>query len=114
MTLSDNKSEHEKHVLTKKSRDELRPQDVIQMLQDGNQRFVDNKLIDWDYRHEQEDTSGAQYPAAIVLGCIDSRVPAEILFNLRIGDIFNISFIQYYHHIDRHLIQESHQLSFRY
>jgi len=89
MTLSDNKSEHEKHVLTKKSRDELRPQDVIQMLQDGNQRFVDNKLIDWDYRHEQEDTSGAQYPAAIVLGCIDSRVPAEILFNLRIGDIFN-------------------------
>jgi len=88
-SFSDIQSEHDKHVLTERSRDELSPQDVIKLLQDGNQRFVDGRLIDWNYRHEQEDTSGAQYPAAIVLGCIDSRVPAEILFNLRIGDIFN-------------------------
>jgi len=80
---------HNIHVLSEESRDELSPQDVIKMLQDGNQRFVDDKLIDWDYRHQQEDTSGGQYPAAIILGCIDSRVPSEILFNVRIGDIFN-------------------------
>lgn len=85
----ENKSDHESHVLTSKSQADLSPRGVVKMLQDGNQRFVDGKLIDWDYRHEQQDTSTAQYPAAIVLGCIDSRAPAEILFNLRIGDIFN-------------------------
>jgi len=88
-SMADNKSEHEQHVLTKKSQAELSPKDVIKLLQEGNQRFVDGNLIDWDYRHEQSDTSEGQYPAAIVLGCIDSRAPAEIIFNLRIGDIFN-------------------------
>lgn len=89
MTNKSLSDKHNMHVLTEQGRDELSPQDVIKMLQDGNQRFVDDRLIDWDYRHQQEDTSGGQYPAAIVLGCIDSRVPSEILFNVRIGDIFN-------------------------
>ncbi len=86
---SDNKSEHEGHVLTEQGRAELSPQDVIRLLQEGNQRFVNGESIDWDYRHEQVDTSSGQYPGAIVLGCIDSRAPAEIIFNLRVGDIFN-------------------------
>jgi len=86
---SDNKPEHERHVLTEQRRAELSPRDMIRLLQEGNQRFVDGEWIDWDYRHEQVDTSAGQYPGAIVLGCIDSRAPAEIVFNLRIGDIFN-------------------------
>lgn len=88
-TRSESKPEHDRHVLTERSRAELSPQDVIRLLQDGNQRFVDGESIDWDYRHEQVDTSVGQYPGAIILGCIDSRAPAEIIFNLRIGDIFN-------------------------
>ena len=86
---SDNKPKREQHVLTEERRAELNPQDMIQILQEGNQRFVDGEWIDWDYRHEQVETSGGQYPGAIVLGCIDSRAPAEIIFNLHIGDIFN-------------------------
>jgi len=62
---------------------------MILILQEGNQRFVSGEWIDWDYRHEQKDTSAGQSPGAIILGCIDSRAPAEIIFNLRIGDIFN-------------------------
>ena len=85
----DNKPGHESHVLTEQSRAELSPRDMIRLLQEGNQRFVDGEWIDWDYRHEQADTSAGQYPGAIILGCIDSRAPAEIIFNLRIGDIFN-------------------------
>ncbi len=84
---SDNK--REQHVMTEERRAELSPQDMRHLLQEGNQRFVDGDWIDWDFRHEQADTAAGQYPGAIVLGCIDSRAPAEIIFNLRIGDIFN-------------------------
>jgi len=86
---SDDDPERDEHVLTEKKRAELSPSDMIRLLEEGNKRFVDGKPIDWDYRHEQADTSGGQYPGAIVLGCIDSRVPTEIVFNLRIGDVFN-------------------------
>ena len=85
----DDKPGHDLHVLTELSRAGLSPRDMIRILQEGNQRFVDGEWIDWDYRHEQVDTSAGQYPGAIILGCIDSRAPAEIIFNLRIGDIFN-------------------------
>jgi carbonic anhydrase len=86
---SDNKPKREQHVLTEERRAELSPQDMIQILQKNNQSFVDDEWIDWDFRHEQVETSGGQYPGAIVLSCIDSRAPAEIIFNLGIGDIFN-------------------------
>lgn len=82
-------NKRKRHVLTEESRAELSPQDMIALLEEGNQRFVDGEWIDWDFRHEQVDTAAGQYPGAIVLGCIDSRAPAEIIFNLRIGDIFN-------------------------
>jgi len=85
----DNDPEREQHVLTEKKRDELSPRDMIRLLQEGNKRFVDGESIDWDYGHEQEDTSSGQYHGAIVLGCIESRGPAEITINLRIGDVFN-------------------------
>ena len=83
-----NETEHDEHVLTEESRALLTPEDMIELLREGNQRFAGGKWIEWDFRHEQKDTAGGQYPGAIVLGCIDSRVPAEIIFNLRIGDVF--------------------------
>lgn len=87
---SDNKpGKRPQHVLTEERRAELSPQDMIQILQNGNQSFVDGEWIDWDFRHEQVETAAGQYPGAIVLSCIDFRAPAEIIFNLGIGDIFN-------------------------
>lgn len=63
--------------------------DAIQALIDGNQRFVDNNFSNKYYTQHIEATSGGQYPFAAVLSCIDSRVPAEIVFDQGIGDIFS-------------------------
>jgi len=79
----------ERHVLTEELRAELTPQDMIRLLGEGNQAFATGEWIDWDFRHEQVKTAAGQYPGAIILSCIDSRAPAEIIFNLGIGDIFN-------------------------
>jgi carbonic anhydrase len=76
-------------ALTQKTRDELTPNKVIEKAKEGNRRYLDGKLVRRDFLAEQKATSEGQYPAAIVLGCIDSRGPAEIIFNLGIGDIFN-------------------------
>lgn len=67
----------------------MTPQDALQMLKDGNKRFVSNTLLKRDYSRQAAETAKGQYPFAIVLGCIDSRSPAEIIFDQGIGDIFN-------------------------
>lgn len=65
------------------------PAQVIQILKDGNARFVGNKNLNKDAHAQVKATGGGQFPLAAVLGCIDSRVPAEQIFDLGIGDIFN-------------------------
>jgi len=75
--------------LTKEERDRMSPAEVIQELKNGNERFRAGKLASRDYLAEQRATAKGQYPAAVVLGCIDSRVPAEIVFDVGIGDTFN-------------------------
>ncbi len=59
------------------------------MLQDGNARFVNNKMLPRDLHQQIEDTATGQYPFAAVVSCIDSRIPTEIVFDQGIGDIFN-------------------------
>lgn len=63
---------------------------ILDRLKQGNQRFIDNKFKNHDYHAQIKDTANGQYPFAAVLGCIDSRVPAEILFDQGIGDIFSV------------------------
>ncbi len=63
--------------------------ELIQRLKDGNERFVAKKMSGHNYMEQVAATSGGQKPFAAVLGCIDSRVPAEIVFDQGIGDIFN-------------------------
>ena len=63
---------------------------ILQRLKDGNKRFVDNKLNDQNYKEQIKETANGQFPFAAVLGCIDSRVPAEIVFDQGIGDLFNV------------------------
>lgn len=74
---------------TKETQGAMTPQSAIQALKDGNKRFLDNKPVHRDLLGQVNDTQSGQYPYAIVLSCVDSRVPAEIVFDQGIGDIFS-------------------------
>jgi carbonic anhydrase len=65
------------------------PEQAVAALKDGNARFVDNGSYNRDLLAQVETTAGGQEPFAIVLGCIDSRVPPELVFDQGIGDIFS-------------------------
>lgn len=75
--------------LTKEQRDRLTPAQVIEELKKGNERFRSGKMIARDYLGQKRSTAAGQYPAAVVLGCVDSRAPAEIIFDTGIGDTFS-------------------------
>jgi len=76
-------------ALTKAERDRMTPQQVIDDLKKGNERFRAGTTISRDYREQQRSSAAGQFPAAVTLGCIDSRAPAEILFDAGIGDMFS-------------------------
>jgi carbonic anhydrase len=75
--------------LTKDQRDRLTPEQVLDELKKGNERFRTGQMVLRDYRDQQRTSAAGQFPAAAVLGCIDSRAPAEIIFDAGIGDTFN-------------------------
>jgi len=66
----------------------MTPEQVIDELKKGNERFRAGKMIARDYLAEKRASATGQYPAAVLLGCLDSRVPAEIVFDTGIGDTF--------------------------
>jgi carbonic anhydrase len=74
--------------LSKAERDSMSPSSVIAELKKGNERFKSGKMVRRDYLAEQKSSARGQYPAAVILGCVDSRVPAEIVFDTGIGDTF--------------------------
>lgn len=76
-------------ALTKEARDKLTADQIIAKWKDGNRRFREGQKIQRDFLAEQRATSSGQFPAGVLLSCIDSRAPAEILFNLGMGDVFN-------------------------
>lgn len=65
------------------------PDEVLNILIEGNKRFVEEKGIKRDFPSQVKATSTGQFPLAVVLSCIDSRVPCEIVFDQGIGDIFS-------------------------
>ncbi|MGI8892821.1 MAG: carbonic anhydrase family protein [Bacteroidia bacterium] len=75
--------------LTVELRDAMTPEQVLQAFKDGNKRFVDGDLRYRKFTTEISETAITQNPYAIVLSCIDSRAPAETIFDKRLGDIFN-------------------------
>jgi len=75
--------------LTKERRDRMTPAQVIDELKKGNERFRAGKMLPHDYRDQQRSSAAGQFPAAVVLGCVDSRAPAEVIFDVGIGDTFN-------------------------
>jgi carbonic anhydrase len=75
-------------VMTKELRDKLSPDSIIAMLKTGNQMFSSHQLTVKDNRLRISVTAKGQYPMAVVLSCLDSRVPVEEVFNQGIGDLF--------------------------
>lgn len=75
-------------VLTREEQDKLTPDEVIKMLKQGNRNFVSDTLTSRDHSMQVRAATNGQYPIAIVLSCVDSRVPVEDVFDRGIGDIF--------------------------
>lgn len=87
-TLGCSQRANEGRVLTKDTQQSLTPDQVIEELRAGNERFVRGSMIKRDYLAQVEATASGQYPKAAVLSCVDSRVPVELVFDQGIGDIF--------------------------
>src|ERR1700756_3811072 len=77
-------------VQTKESQAAMTPAKALTALKDGNKRFIAGKSIQKDLPAKVKATKDGQYPFAAVLSCMDSRVPAEIVFDQSIGDLFSI------------------------
>lgn len=75
-------------VLTKEEQDALTPDMVIQSLNEGNGRFMRNDLTARNHSEQVRKSVTAQFPKAIVLSCVDSRIPVEDVFDRGIGDVF--------------------------
>jgi len=67
----------------------MSPDDALQELKAGNERFLSQNMRNCDLLSQVRATAGGQFPYAVVVGCIDSRVPPELVFDQRIGDIFS-------------------------
>jgi len=76
-------------ALTKAQREKLTADDIIALMKKGNQRFRLGQESPHNYLAQQKATAKGQYPAAVILSCIDSRAPAETIMDLGIGDCFN-------------------------
>ena len=76
-------------ALTKAQRDKMTPSDIIAVAKRGNERFRSGVRKNRNYLNEQKASAPGQYPAAVLLSCIDSRAPAEVIMDLGLGDIFN-------------------------
>ncbi|TCK69035.1 carbonic anhydrase [Winogradskyella wandonensis] len=75
-------------VLTAEEQADMTPDEIIGRLKKGNENFMRNNLTRRDHSAQRVDAMLGQYPKAIVLSCVDSRVPVEDVFDLGIGDIF--------------------------
>ncbi len=76
-------------VQTKESQTAMTPQSALVELRDGNARFVAGKPLNRDFPEQVKATASGQYPFAVVLSCLDSRQPIEIVLDQGIGDIFS-------------------------
>ena len=75
---------------TKQIQENLTPLNAHNILVEGNIRFTSNLMIQRNLQNQVFETSKGQYPFAVILSCIDSRVPVELVFDQGIGDVFSI------------------------
>ncbi len=69
---------------------DMTPADALQLLKEGNFRFINNMRYNRDLLERVNETKDGQFPFAAILSCMDSRAPAEIVFDQGLGDIFSI------------------------
>lgn len=77
-------------TISKKDQHNITPDQAIDLLHKGNQRFVQNLRFNRNLLQQVNETAEGQYPFAAILSCIDSRTPAELIFDQGLGDIFSI------------------------
>lgn len=77
-------------TLTKEMQAAITPAMALELLKEGNKRFVNNLKINRNLLQQVNETSDGQYPFAVMLSCIDSRTSAELIFDQGLGDIFSI------------------------
>ncbi|MDQ1921447.1 bifunctional SulP family inorganic anion transporter/carbonic anhydrase [Massilia pseudoviolaceinigra] len=77
-------------VLDKETQKRLRPEEVLQLLRDGNQRFFEGRCTEKYYHHQVGATAASQHPMAVVVNCIDSRTSPELIFDAGLGDLLTI------------------------
>ncbi|HEV7620108.1 MAG TPA: carbonic anhydrase family protein [Flavisolibacter sp.] len=75
---------------TKETLDRLTPTHALELLKEGNKRFVNNIKAHRNLLQQVNETSEGQFPFAAILSCIDSRTSAELIFDQGLGDIFSI------------------------
>jgi len=89
-TVSSNSFSQSKYVTqTKESMSEMTPAAALEILKNGNKRFLDGDMLHRNMNEQVIHTSSGQYPFAVILGCLDSRVSSELIFDQGIGDVFN-------------------------
>lgn len=77
-------------TLTKEMQSAITPEMAIELLEEGNKRFVNNLKVNRNLLQQANETSDGQHPFAIILSCIDSRTSAELIFDQGLGDVFSI------------------------
>jgi carbonic anhydrase len=89
LTLSGRTLAAEIPAMSKESQRNMTPEQALSALKEGNERFISGKMRQRNLMAQVRATAAGQYPFAVVLGCIDSRVPPELVFDQGIGDIFS-------------------------
>lgn len=78
------------NVLDKKTQQQLTPDKILNLLKAGNNRFINGKWSKKEFKHQVDATSSGQYPMAVILSCIDSRITPEMVFDSNLGDLISI------------------------
>ena len=77
-------------TLTKELQDAITPVLALDILKEGNKRFVNNLKVNRNLLQQANDTSDGQHPFAVILSCIDSRTSVELIFDQGLGDVFSV------------------------
>ncbi|MEK7433451.1 MAG: carbonic anhydrase family protein [Cyanobacteriota bacterium] len=77
-------------TLNKEMQDAITPLMALELLKEGNKRFVNNLKFNRNLLAQANETSDGQHPMAVILSCIDSRTSAELIFDQGLGDIFSV------------------------
>jgi carbonic anhydrase len=77
-------------TISKEMQANIAPRKALEILKEGNKRFVNNIQLNRDLLQQMNETRDGQFPFAVILSCIDSRTSAELIFDQGLGDIFSV------------------------